>query len=219
MDKDFDYYLTLPLIEMGRSNMLIRMDDDIRLGAYYLMKIYHLGFHHCTRGSWEWVCFSRGEDGDWLTGEEIKNMDPDMEEYNKHRREFEAGIYPEGWKGNSTLVNASNFEYTGKFGWLSPTGEFTESEWGTHEQSAFDIIDKYGWEDEYLAYEDRSALGIAGDFICSVKRYVLIHNPSMDGGYCVTNVKPLTKKQKEFLYDYFMALGNVSRANMYMEDT
>ena len=89
--------------------------------------------------------------------------------------------------------------------------------YGTHEGSAIEIIQKNGWVDEYEK-RDYEILNLARDYLCGVKGYVLIQNPSMDGGYIVTNMKPLTKKQKEFLYDYFMAVGNSARANHYMED-
>ena len=46
------------------------------------------------------------------------------------------------------------------------------------------------------------------DFLTEVKGYCLIHNPSGTGGYIVTNIKELTKKQREFLYDYFMDMGD-----------
>ena len=51
-----------------------------------------------------------------------------------------------------------------------------------------------------------------------VKGYCLIHNPAMDGGYIVTHIKPHTKKQREFLYNYFAEMGNMARASMYLEE-
>lgn len=202
--------------------MLPAMDVDckMRIALYYIMEIYGLGFHHCVRGSWEWISLSKGEKGKYLSGKDIFALTPDIEKYNKHKRDFEHGIYPPGFINMLQEVNNTNdkkFEYEGKFGWLSPLGKFLESEFGTHEGSAFEIIEKNGWEDDYCKWESDD-LHLARDYLCSVKGYVLIHNPSMDGGYIVTNIKPLTKQQKEFLYDYFMAVGNSARANYYMQD-
>lgn len=221
--KEFLYYLTLPLNKMGGSNMLTTfdLDNDMRLGLYYLMEIYHLGFHYIVRGDWEWIALSQGEDGEHLSGNQIKELEPDVEKYNKHKSDFEKGILPEGYvKANNPepeKPKVEEFKYKGKFGWLSPTGEFIASDWGEHEGSAYDILCEKGFEDEYNEWEDR-VLRLARDFLSEVKGWVLIHNPSMDGGYIVTNTKPMTKKQKEFLYDYFMALGNGMRASMYVED-
>lgn len=221
--RDFDYYLELPLRTMRGSNMITMMDvdDSMRLGLYYLMEVYHLGFHHCVRADWEWIMLSQGEDGEYLSGDQIRELEMDMEVYNKLKNDFNRGIIPEGYKrqaSNDQELEKTEFKFTGMFGWLSPTGEFIPSNWGEHEGSAFEIICEKGFEDEYDAWEGFDELRLARDFLSYVKGYVLIHNPSNDGGYVVTDNKPLTKKQKEFLYDYFIALGNIMRASHYMED-
>lgn len=222
--KEFLHYLTLPLNKMGGSNMLTMfdLDNDMRLGLYYLMEIYHLGFHHVTRGDWEWISLSQGENGEYLSGDQIKELEPDAEKYNKHKSDFENGILPEGYvKANNPQPEkpkVEKFKYKGKFGWLSPTGEFIVSDWGEHEGSAYLLICTRGFEDEYDEWDGHDGLRLARDYLCEVKGWVLIHNPSLSGGYIVTNIKPITKKQKEFLYDYFIALGNVTRASMYIED-
>ena len=109
--KEFLYYLTLPLNKMGGSNMLTMfdLDNDMRLGLYYLMEIYHLGFHHITRGSWEWISLSQGEDGKYLSGDQIKELEPDVEKFNKHKSDFEKGILPEGYvKANNPHVHPNH---------------------------------------------------------------------------------------------------------------
>lgn len=224
--KDFDYYINLPLRTMGGSNMITAMDldDDMRLGLYYLMQVYNLGFHHYVRADWEWISLSQGEDGKYLSGNEIIALPMDEEIFNKLKLDFERGIYPEGYKGNKNINKPPvepEFAYTGKFGWLSPSGEFTVSDWGEHEGSAFDIIEEKGFEDDYDKWDGPygdSDLRLARDYLCYEKGYVLIHNPSLSGGYEVTDIKPLTKKQKEFLYDYFMAVGLALRASHYIEE-
>ena len=222
--KEFLWYLTLPLNKMGGSNVLTMfdLDNDMRLGLYYVMEIYGLGFHHITRGSWEWIALSKGEDGNHLSGNEILELEPDLEKYNKHKSDFEKGILPDGYvKANNPepeKPKAEEFKYKGKFGWLSPTGEFIVSDWGEHEGSAYDIICEKRLENEYDEWDGHNVLRLARDFLSEVKGWVLIHNPSMDGGYIVTHIKPLTKKQKEFLFDYFTAIGNSMRASMYIDE-
>lgn len=221
-DRDFNSFITRPLNRMGRSNILpiLDVDNEMRLAIYYLMEIYGLGFHHCVHGSWEWLMLSKGGKDNCLSGDAVFDLTPDVEKYNKHKSDYYNGIYPPEFVTMLQQINNTKdkeFEYKGKFGWLSPLGKFIESEYGTHENAAFDILRKNGWEDDYFKW-DKDILNLAGDYLCSVKGYVLIHNPSMDGGYIVTNIKPLTKKQKEFLYDYFMAVGNAARAYHYMED-
>lgn len=222
IDKDFNRFITRPLNKMGGSNILpiMDVDNEMRLAIYYLMEIYGLGFHHCVRGSWEWLMLSKGDKSNCLSGNDIFELTPDVEKYSKHKRDFENGIYPTAFTAmlqEQNNTKEEEFEYKGKFGWLSPSGKFFESEYGTHEGAAIEIIQKNGWVDDYEK-RNYEILNLARDYLCAVKGYVLIHNPSMDGGYIVTNMKPLTKKQKEFLYDYFIAVGNSARAYHYMED-
>lgn len=233
MEYNFEHYLALPIVVMGRSNFISIMDltNGVKLGLYYLMDIYGLGCHHSVHGTWEWISLSQGEEGKILTGDEIKEIidkafDTDSleekEKYLKHKSDFENGIFPDGFKTDDEEL--PNFEpdadfggEVGEFGWLSPTGKFIVSDWGEHENSALDIIENNEWNAEYRKWKKSLDFATGGDYLCQVKGYVLIHNPSMDGGYVVTQVKPLTKKQREFLYDYFYALGNKLRANHYLE--
>ena len=95
-----------------------------------------------------------------------------------------------------------------RIGWLSPTGVFTESPFGTHEESAKQICEKKGFVEKYWDWVktngDNEINHLMRDFLSEVKGYCLIHNPSGYTGYIVTNMKNLTKPQKEFLYGYFM---------------
>lgn len=105
------------------------------------------------------------------------------------------------------------------YGWVSPTGEFIESPFGTHEDSAEKIIDSKNWREEYnnwLCKQHNNAMGVNfRDFLIMVKRYALIHDPS-GIGYRVTNSRELTKKQRDFLYGYFLDMGMTLRAEEYV---
>ena len=104
------------------------------------------------------------------------------------------------------------------YGWLSPMGVFTPAEWATHEEAANIIICERHMEDEYDEWHDvKSNRMMAGDFLAQVKGYALIHDPT-NLGYIVTNVKPLTKHQKEFLFEYFMDMGMKNRAMIYITE-
>lgn len=108
------------------------------------------------------------------------------------------------------------------YGWLSPTGKFTPSPWNTHEEYAEKICEQNGWDHEFWEWFDAetSAVCITSrlmrDFLVHEKGYCLIHDP-VGNGYIVTHKKPLTKKQQEFLYDYFVAAGDKTRAKEYLE--
>lgn len=100
-------------------------------------------------------------------------------------------------------------------------GVFTESPFGTHEESAEQICERKGFTDEYWKWVKESGDNEIGhlmrDFLSEVKGYCLIHNPSGYAGYIVTNMKALTKHQKNFLYNYFMDMGDRFKAEQFVE--
>ena len=55
------------------------------------------------------------------------------------------------------------------------------------------------------------------DFLIHEKNYALIHDPQQLG-YHVAEPARLTKKQKDFLYGYFLDMGLKMKAEKYMDD-
>ena len=107
------------------------------------------------------------------------------------------------------------------FGWLSPTGNFTESPFGHHEESAEEICIKNGWDDEWFRWRQHYRGNSAApyrDFLIEEKGFCLIHNPTGCDGYIVTYTKPLTKQQREFLYGYLIDKGDRFQAEQYMDN-
>lgn len=211
-EKGFHYYLQLVYGKLRNTNMIPNneLDYELKLGLYYVMEIFDLGFSQHEHGDWRWVMLidenDHGIDTDKILKRKI-NTDKLM----KHFNDFNNGILPDAATKKEEPKKTSQ-----PFGWLSPTGEFTEGDWGYHEEVAWNIIQKKKFEDEFD--EHHSLTHSARDFLSEVKGYVLIHNPSFDGGYIVSHIKPLTKKQKEFLYGYFMDLGDRWKAEQYLND-
>ena len=154
----------------------------------------------------------------------------DMEKLKYHMEKFNQGILPPYDEDKKELkeMKSEPKVKSQPYGWLSPTGEFTESDWGTHEDAAQKIVNKKGFEEEYRKwnkyqeekYKDVNSKRIAlhRDFLVEVKGYVIIYNPCLIGNYIVTYVKDLTKKQKDFLYGYFIDMGDRLTAETYLED-
>ena len=82
---------------------------------------------------------------------------------------------------------------------------------GEHENLAHRIIEEKNWENEWDIH------GTGVDFLVYKKHYVLIHAPN-GVDINVTYNGNLTKKQKEFLYDYFMNRNMPLRANLYYNE-
>ena len=211
-EKGIVYYFHLVWKALGNSNYIDAslLNDDLRIGIYYVMSVYHLGFSEAEMGTWRIIMLKDSEDGGGLKYEDIvaRGMDDDI--FHKLYEEFNEGKLPEIKKEKAKKESQP-------FGWLSPTGEFTEGDWCEHEEVAEEIVEKKGFYKEYREWRKTDYSRLCRDFLSEVKGYCLIHNPSMNGGYIVSNIKPLTKKQKEFLYGYFMDIGDRFKAEQYVE--
>lgn len=107
---------------------------------------------------------------------------------------------------------------TDDYGWLEPDGTFHEVEFADHEQWAYETIQKRGWRDEY----DRSDFGglySNGDFLVERKGFVLLHNPGFGMAMVSSSeTRPLTKAQREFLFDYYTERNRPDLAKKYLEE-
>lgn len=209
--KNLDYYLSLPLNHLETTNFITayELSFDMKLGLYYLMEIYGLHFSTREHGTWSWIHIVKDENSDPLKADDILALEKDEEKYLKFKDDVSKGILPEAAKPSKPKKKYQ------PYGFLAPSGKFYPGEWGTHESEAFELILSQGFEDEYDAWSD--PFHLARDFLILEKGYVLIHNPGNDGGYIVTYEKQLTKKQREFLYEYFCDIGDKLKGEMYLK--
>lgn len=217
-EKGFAHYISLVGGAMGVSNFIdyVCLTDDVRLGLYYAMEVYGLKFKDNEWGYSRFITLHKEADNKALNFDEIVNLPVNVERWNELYRDYMRGKIPHGEK----LKREEPVKDSQPFGWLSPSGEFIEGDFGEHEEVAFNIIESKGWEDAFLKWKVDSdrPIGLARDYICEEKGWCLIHNPSGYGGYIVTNMKPLTKKQKDFLFNYFMEIGDMLKAERYLDD-
>lgn len=222
-EKGILYYFQLVWNALDDKNYIdeveLRVDPDLRIGLFYVMDCYNI---HFVVAEWA-TCrmyLLKDENDKTLKYEDIVARKLDTEKFHKHFNDFENGILPGSAREDEPREKP---EYEPKeFGWLSPTGVFTESSFGEHEESAERICKKYGWSEKYWKWEDEQAktngnLKLMRDYLMLVKGYCLIHNPRGDGGYIVSYRMPLTEKQKTFLYKYFMDMGDRYKAEQFIE--
>lgn len=135
----------------------------------------------------------------------------------KFREAFKSGAYKEKY-GLTKTVQPS-------YGWLAPDGTFTPAAFGDHYSSAKELIAEHGWEKEYEVWsddEDSGQDGTSVDYLITVKGYVLIHgthspiSKTYDSGYAEAE-QPLTDKQKDYLYRYYLSVGDNFKAALYAE--
>lgn len=217
-EKGIMYYIDLVYDALDSTNMIPTSDltQDMKIGLYYVMTIFHLGFCERNLGPWfgRVVQLKNGENESGLKAEEIVKMPLDMEALEKIIADFNKGVLP--GPDTEDKQHETPKKKSQPFGWLSPSGEFTEGDFGEHEQIAFEIIEKKHFVDEFD--HSSSPYDSARDFLAGAKGYALIHNPAGFGGYIVSHEKPLTKKQNDFLYGYFIDMGDSLMANRFVDD-
>ena len=216
-EKGFMYYIDLVYEALDGNNFIpaSRLTKDMKIGLYYVMKIFNLAFSEISCGPvlGRAVMLKDSEGGKGLTTDEITQRPINHEEFNKVYVDFTNGILP----GESKEPQEKPKVVSQPFGWLSPTGTFTEGDFGEHERAAYAIIEERFF-DEWSQLRHDSGIDTAREFLSRVKGYALIHNPTGFGEYIVSHEKPLTKKQKDFLYGYFIDMGDSFMANRFVED-
>ena len=207
------YYMNLVWNKLNNSNFIsdYMIGDDLRIGIFLVAEIFSLNLT-TMRGV---IGFST--DGDkFLRYEEIIKCPINNEKLLKYYNMFYSGeadeFFGEKLKKRKERVEESKKSKTEeKYGWLSPTGKFIEGDWGEHSAMAYKIQKDYKYTSE--EYDEPS------DMLVYEKNWALIHNPShYDIPQVTCNSERLTKKQKEFLYNYYSDLGYQEIADKYLED-
>ena len=173
----------LEYVSMSVAN--IDNSDIVAFQKYYNVRLQEEGY-----GTWRWLAVLN-IDGKRLNAEDLYAYG--IREKDGNSKEIAANV-----KSDDKIQEENPYEH---YGWVSPNGEFILSDFGTHEESAIEIVKKHHWEKE----RRESDYDLCRDFLILVKGYALIHNPTGDGGYIVSNNhNKYTKAQREKLYDYFM---------------
>lgn len=113
------------------------------------------------------------------------------------------------WRGRpcGRLHRANELDY----GWLAPDGTFYPVEFASHQSWAWKKLMELGAIEKY----DLNA-GNAGDKLVEMG-WALLHNPGMGTAFVTSSdAKPLTKKQKDFLFDYYTKRNKHRKAEEYL---
>ena len=213
-EKGLNYYFGLVWAALDRKNIIndIELTSDMKIGLYCVMAAYHLGFSTIEWGTCRMYALRAGEDSPMLKTVDIIALPVDKSAVEKMQRDLEAGVL-----ANMGRTQIKRKKPSQPYGWLSPTGTFIEGDFAEHDAAARDIIRKNSFWEEFRSWRSECQ-GTCRDFLSQVKGYCLIHNPSGVGGYIVSAAKPLTKTQRNFLYGYFMDLGDRFKAEQFVSD-
>ena len=198
-EKGLTYYVGLVWAALENKNFIdaMELNADLKIGLYCVMTVYHLGFSTMEWGTCRMYALRAGEDGPMLKTPDIITLPIDEAAVARIVQELE-----DGHLTNMAANRPQPEKGSQPYGWLSPTGTFTEGDFGEHDAIARKIIRKNGFWEEFRRWRsDRQST--CRDFLSEVKGYCLIHNPSGAGGYVVSNVTPHTRKKIDIMNGYF----------------
>lgn len=96
-------------------------------------------------------------------------------------------------------------------GFIKPNGDFIHVSWGNHEQYAGEYILSNDLMDEEESWqkENKCFSAYSKDFLILSKGWVLLDSPGKnDDLYITFNYNKITKKQIDFLIDYFIIIND-----------
>ena len=97
------------------------------------------------------------------------------------------------------------------YGFFSPDGEFYPIEYGCHNEFAIKWCKEHG-----IRADDDYPL----DYLIQERGWVLMHNPGLGQPFpTMSETKPLTKAQREAMYDYYVKAGRDQEAYRLYEVT
>lgn len=212
-EKGFAYYLFLVWDALQKSNFIdfvnINQNPDLRIGIYYVCRLYHIIFSESEWGTCRFLRFHTHKNGPALSYKDIMALSLDEDVFHELYADFMQGNLPHGDRKAPKKDSQP-------FGWLSPSGSFTETAFGEHEGAARGIVQDAGFHEEYMKWQKNNKHLTCRDFLSDIKGYCLIHNPLGDGAYMVSTSKKLSPRQKEFLYGYFIDIGDRFKAEQYI---
>lgn len=179
--------------------------EDMEMVCNHFGIDYYVGSH----GSWAWVQFKK--DDVMLSSDDLR----------------EIGLIETKIVSKKEIVKKQEIDEKKEvtkeevlpFGWVSPSGEFLEGDFGEHEEKAIEIIKSKGFKEEFNTWKKDENRLLARDFLVEIKGYILLHNPYVGGmGRTITTYeKQPTKKQCEFLYDYFSRENDKEQADFFIQ--
>lgn len=138
---------------------------------------------------------------------------------------YSSDISEETFDPVTDFINHSKTATNDDYGWLEPDGTYHPVPWGEHSKWAMDYANEhYPFKDNTSMYWKTDANGqrhhyVNGDFLVYALGWVLLDNPHQGTATPkYDHQRGLSKKQKEFLFDYYIARNMHDRASALYKD-
>lgn len=112
-------------------------------------------------------------------------------------------------------ANSKDAQVREPYCFISPDGELFPVDWGEHDEWATNYIKRHGM---LMDDDGFSRDYFAVDYLVHDRGWLLLHSPSHGRPKLTEGNKPMTKAQRETLYDYYMNAGRFDEANELYED-
>ena len=110
------------------------------------------------------------------------------------------------------FIERMNSDTEDDYGWLAPDGTFYPVEFASHQSWAWRKLKELGAIEKH-----ELNTGSYGDKLVEMG-WALLHNPGMGTAFVTSSdAKPLTKKQKDFLFDYYTKRNKHQKAAEYLQ--
>ena len=207
----FSYYFFY-CAEHMQTNFLtsidVKLHPEYKYSIYYMMRCLPVVYTMDNIRGMLVIC--QKETKEILNANDLLALmetDLDKNALKECTEEFNANGLPKYEEKDEPETEAKESEQK-EYGWLSPEGDFHSAEWGCHEMAAQWLCRELGINSGYRMCRD----------ILVERGWCLIDDPYDSGRYFVTHKKNLTKKQKDFLYGYFLDMGMKKRAEEFVKD-
>lgn len=105
------------------------------------------------------------------------------------------------------------------YGFISTDGTFYSVEWGEHTEFAFKYIDDNALGHDFYEWWKRMDMKPSScDYLVYQLGWLLIHSPHVGLPFVTCSSKPMTKAQKETLFDYYTIFGRNQEAAALFEE-
>lgn len=109
---------------------------------------------------------------------------------------------------NINTVTCNEFDLDWPCGWLSPKGEYIETDWGEHERVAYEIICSLDKREEQRQFEKEYYSYYSRDFLVEKLNYILLDCPSNSGLLSITYPNRISRAQRVWLENYLTRIND-----------